>query len=112
MRNKIIMAVLILAVVAAVILTSIIVDRMLNRHDNEEPEQTVTLTMEQIVLNDLAIRYGEGIEVKQGPEKAETQYITYIVANGYLKAVMWVNGLMYEVASVPLATPIPSPAGE
>lgn len=108
MKKRLIIAVVVVAVLGMGIASGWVFN---GNSDSSEPG-TVTLTMPQVVLNDIVIRYGEGIEVKRGPEKAETQYITYIVANGYLKAVMWVNGLMYEVASVSLATPAPSPAGE
>lgn len=106
MRKKVIIGLIILAMFAAIASGWIF-----NGH-SDEPEQTITLTMPQVVLNDLAIRYGEGIEVKQGPTEVTREYLTYIVVNGYLKAVKWCDGLMYEVASVPLATPAPSPAGE
>lgn len=104
MKRKVVIGVLILALFAA-----IASGWVFNEHGGDEPEQTVTLTMPQIVLNDLVIRYGEGIEVRQGPEKVTGEYLTYIVTNNQLKAVMWVNGLMYEVASVALTTPAPSP---
>ena len=95
-----------------------------NRHDSNdevaqasEPtptptanEPTITLTLTQVVETDLRLRYGEGIEVRQGPGKVERQYLTYIVANGQLKAILWVDGLMVELASMELATP--APAGE
>ena len=108
MKKKAIIGVLILALFAA-----IASGWVFNGHGNsEEPEQTVTLTMPQIVLNDLVIRYGDSIEVRQGPERVTGEYLTYVVVNNTLKAVIWCNGLMYEVASVALTTPTPTPAGE
>ena len=104
-KRRIIIGVLVLALFAA-----IASGWVFNGHGNsDEPEQTVTLTMPQIVMNDLVIRYGDSIEVRQGPEKVTGEYLTYIVVNNQLKAVMWVNGLMYEVASVSLTTPTPAP---
>ena len=52
------------------------------------------------------------VEVRQGPERITGEYLTYVVVNNTLKAVIWCNGLMYEVASVSLTTPTPTPETE
>lgn len=73
----------------------------------EAEEPVVTLTMPQVVANDLVTRYGE-IEIVQGPVKAEKMYLSYLKDATHLRAVLWIDGLMVELVSAPLATPTPT----
>lgn len=79
-----------------------------------EAEPVVTLTMPQVVTGDIVARYGEGIIFQKGPSKVTGEYLAIIDDATHRRAVLWIDGLMVELVSAPLATPAPTvtPAGE
>lgn len=105
MRRRIITGLVILVVVG-MFASGLAMVLVADSGDN--PETTITLTMPQVVANDLIVRYGQGIEIVQGPVQAEKIYLSYLKDATHLRAILWVDGLMVEVASAPLATPAPA----